>query len=299
MWIPVESRGFVPSLISPGDEVMFLTPRLTLASTGASAGGLEAVQPVSGATNENRSFSGPCLGQSAGQRPGVVRRKNPSASRERDRNRREARGEEKGDGSVGHFAGHELPAGRNREAGASEETMKVWFNKINESRRSVVEVGDSEVTIGRDPGNTVCLQSPLVSRRHAVVRLTDGKLHLENVGLNSCVVGEEEVLGGQSAVFEPGTKVRIWPYTLTFEAEKAAVDHPRRNWRPISARSWPTWSCASTASCWNGSTSMSSRAIAAAIRRAFCCWRTTSRTCAASWSVFAPRTKPCWRRSPD
>ena len=52
---------------------------------------------------------------------------------------------------------------------------------------------------------------------------THGKLVLENVGLNSCVVGEEEVLGGQTGVFEPGTKVRIWPYTLTFEAEKAAT----------------------------------------------------------------------------
>ncbi len=101
--------------------------------------------------------------------------------------------------------------------------MKVWYNKVNESRRSVAEVGSSEITIGRDPANTVCLQSPLVSRRHALVRLTNGKLHLENVGLNSCIVGDEEVLGGQSAVFEPGTKVRIWPYTLTFEAEKAAV----------------------------------------------------------------------------
>ena len=69
----------------------------------------------------------------------------------------------------------------------------------------------------------MCLQSPLVSRRHALVRITDGKLHLENVGLNSCMVGDEEVLGGQSAVFEPGAKVRIWPYTLTFEAEKAAT----------------------------------------------------------------------------
>jgi len=101
--------------------------------------------------------------------------------------------------------------------------MKIWYNKISESRRSMVEVGNSEVTIGRDPANAVCLQSPLVSRQHAVVRIAGDKLHLENVGLNSCVVGEEEVLGGQTAVFDPGTKVRIWPFTLTFEAEKAAV----------------------------------------------------------------------------
>ena len=99
--------------------------------------------------------------------------------------------------------------------------MKIWFNKVNESRRSMVEATDPLVTIGRDPSNTVCLQSPLVSRQHAVVRASNGKLQLENIGLNSCIVGDEEVLGGQSAEFVPGTKVRIWPFSLTFEAEKA------------------------------------------------------------------------------
>jgi len=101
--------------------------------------------------------------------------------------------------------------------------MRVWFNRIHDSRRTLVEVEGNEVTIGRDPSNTIVLNSPLVSRRHAIVRLQDGKLILENIGLNSCMVGEEEILGGQSAVFEPGTKVRIWPFTLTFEAEKPAI----------------------------------------------------------------------------
>lgn len=101
--------------------------------------------------------------------------------------------------------------------------MKIWYNKVSESRRSMVEVHDPEVTIGRDPGNTIVLQSPLVSRRHAVVRLDGKQLVLENVGLNSCVVGDEEVLGGQTAVFAPGAKVRIWPFTLTFEAEKSTT----------------------------------------------------------------------------
>lgn len=101
--------------------------------------------------------------------------------------------------------------------------MKIWYNKINESRRAVMDVDAEEITIGRDPSCSVCLQSPLVSRRHAVVRMAEGKLHLENVGLNSCVVDDEEVLGGQTAIFAPGAKVRIWPYTLTFEAEKAVA----------------------------------------------------------------------------
>ena len=66
------------------------------------------------------------------------------------------------------------------------------------------------------------LQSPLVSKRQAVVRRLNGKLVLENVGLNSCMIGEQELIGGESAEFSPGETIRIWPYTLTFESAEAA-----------------------------------------------------------------------------
>jgi Flp pilus assembly CpaF family ATPase len=101
--------------------------------------------------------------------------------------------------------------------------VKVWYNNINESRRTFVEVSGPEISVGRDPSNAVVLSSPLVSRRHAVVRVENGRLILENVGLNSCLVGEEEVFGGQRAAFDPGTRVRIWPFTLSFEAEQPAA----------------------------------------------------------------------------
>ncbi len=69
------------------------------------------------------------------------------------------------------------------------------------------------------------LRSPLVSRRHAVVRRVDGngQLELENVGVNSCVVGDTEVLGGERVTFEPTVKVRIWPYTLSFDTDKVTA----------------------------------------------------------------------------
>lgn len=95
--------------------------------------------------------------------------------------------------------------------------MKVWFNKINESRRTMIDADGDEVHIGRDVDNQVVLKSPLVSRRHAIVRRFDGELELENVGVNSCQVGETEVLGGDRVKFAPGVKVRIWPYTISFE----------------------------------------------------------------------------------
>ena len=103
------------------------------------------------------------------------------------------------------------------------KTLKVWYNKISESRRALVELSTAEIRIGREDSNDLVLASPLVSRRHAVVRWLDGKLELENVGLNSCLVGDTEVLGGQTATFAPGAKVRIWPYTLTFESESAST----------------------------------------------------------------------------
>jgi Flp pilus assembly CpaF family ATPase len=101
--------------------------------------------------------------------------------------------------------------------------MKVWYNKIHDSRRTMVEIGDPVIHIGRDESNTIVLASPLVSKRHAIVTQQNGKLKLENVGINGCMVGETEVLGGQSLEFTPGQQVRIWPYSLTFEAETASV----------------------------------------------------------------------------
>ncbi len=100
--------------------------------------------------------------------------------------------------------------------------MKVWYNKVHDSRRSVIETEDAEVRIGRDPSSTIVLQSPLVSKRQAVVRRANGKLLLENIGINSCMVGERELIGGESIEFSPGESIRIWPFTLTFESDEAA-----------------------------------------------------------------------------
>jgi Flp pilus assembly CpaF family ATPase len=106
--------------------------------------------------------------------------------------------------------------------------MKIWFNKLHESRRTMIEVRDTTVHLGRDPANTIVLSSPLVSKRHAVVTWDGAKFRLENIGMNGCEVGDQEVLGGEIAEFQPGVRVRIWPFTLTFEAESPAQITPRQ-----------------------------------------------------------------------
>lgn len=100
--------------------------------------------------------------------------------------------------------------------------MKVWFNKVHDSRRNLIETNDDEILIGRDTGNTVVLKSPLVSKKQAVVRRENGAWVLENTGLNSCVVGDKEINGGETAPLAAGETIRIWPFTLTFESEDAA-----------------------------------------------------------------------------
>ena len=103
-----------------------------------------------------------------------------------------------------------------------DSPMKIWFNKVHESRRSMVETDLDSIAIGRDAANQIVLNSPLVSKRQAVVHRENGKLRLENIGINSCMVGDAELIGGESLEFSPGETVRIWPYTLTFESEEAA-----------------------------------------------------------------------------
>jgi pilus assembly protein CpaF len=100
--------------------------------------------------------------------------------------------------------------------------MKVWFNKVHDSRRQSLETEDSEISIGRDRSNALVLPSPLVSKRQAIVKLVDGQLRIDNTGINSCIVGDTEVMGGEGVVFSAGETVRIGPFTLTFESDEAA-----------------------------------------------------------------------------
>ena len=79
--------------------------------------------------------------------------------------------------------------------------MKVWFNKVNESRRQSIETEDATISVGRDRANVLILQSPLVSKRQAVVTRDNGLLKFDNVGINSCMVGDTEVMGGETIDF--------------------------------------------------------------------------------------------------
>ncbi|HXU06453.1 MAG TPA: sigma 54-interacting transcriptional regulator [Polyangia bacterium] len=53
---------------------------------------------------------------------------------------------------------------------------------VGENARTYDLPATGEVTIGRDDGNTVRIDDPSVSRRHAVLRVADGKVEIEDLG---------------------------------------------------------------------------------------------------------------------
>ncbi len=96
--------------------------------------------------------------------------------------------------------------------------MRIWYNQLHESQRSVLDLPGDEVTIGRDRTNALVLTSPLIARHQAVLRQTGSQASIRNLGINSCLVGDTEVLGGREHSFPAHETIRIWPYTLNLES---------------------------------------------------------------------------------
>ena len=141
--------------------------------------------------------------------------------------------------------------------------MKVWFNKINESRRSVVEVTDAEVTIGRDPANAVVPAKPAglaAARRGAAGRRQAAAGERGPEQLHRGRRGSARRADGRLRAGHEGPHLALHAHLRGREGRRRS---PAPSWKPISARSWPSWSCGSTASCSSGSTSTSSRPTAA------------------------------------
>ena len=100
--------------------------------------------------------------------------------------------------------------------------MRIWYNQLHESQRSLLDVPGDEVTIGRDRSNMLVLASPLVAKQQAVLRQQGNQVWIKNLGMNSCLVGDTEVLGGSEYQFPASEQLRIWPYTLTLESNETS-----------------------------------------------------------------------------
>lgn len=100
--------------------------------------------------------------------------------------------------------------------------MRIWYNQLHESQRSLLDVPGDEVTIGRDRSNMLVLASPLVAKQQAILRQQGNQVWIKNLGMNSCLVGDTEVLGGSEHQFPASEQLRIWPFTLTLESTETS-----------------------------------------------------------------------------
>jgi phage tail-like protein len=90
-----------------------------------------------------------------------------------------------------------------------------------------VEVTTAALTIGRLPENSLVLRDQAVSRRHAELRLDQGRPMLADSGSASgTFMGGDRLLAGQPVVLEPGVEVRIGPYVLMLKSEATLVPVP-------------------------------------------------------------------------
>jgi len=75
-----------------------------------------------------------------------------------------------------------------------------------------------QVTIGRSPENVIIVPDPTVSRRHAVIRVEDGKLVLEDLGSTNGTYVYSQESGGfekiEKVVLKPGMIIRLGEQTI-------------------------------------------------------------------------------------
>ena len=95
--------------------------------------------------------------------------------------------------------------------------MKVWYNNLLESRRSVAEVHHSRIRIGRRRDMDITLPSPFVADEAAVLRQRGERWELTVLGMNVCDVGGRRVRPGESVPVAGGEAINIFPFQLTLD----------------------------------------------------------------------------------
>ena len=83
----------------------------------------------------------------------------------------------------------------------------------------VQEVATTSVKLGRADTCDVVLDSPYVSREHAVLRQSEGKFILESVGKNVTSVNHREIAQGAATELQPDDEIQIAGFSLFIEGQ--------------------------------------------------------------------------------
>lgn len=100
--------------------------------------------------------------------------------------------------------------------------MKIWYNSLLESRRSVAEFPTNRIRIGRHPQSDIVLSSPYVAEEAAVLQRRGEQWELSVLGMNPCEIGGRPLWPGQKAQVGRGEPITIFPYQLSLDAMAAA-----------------------------------------------------------------------------
>lgn len=114
--------------------------------------------------------------------------------------------------------------------------MEVWLFDHTTSNRTTHEVGDGAFTVGRDPDNTLTLQSPFVARKHAKVYRKGNQLFVEALSQAGTRVANREVQPGASARVDFGDEIQIGPYAVVLIGEGEKDRSKRDDCAELQAR---------------------------------------------------------------
>jgi len=92
--------------------------------------------------------------------------------------------------------------------------MEIWVYNQYSDTREVVQVGDEDVSIGRDETCEVVLRSPFVSRQHARVLRENGSFFVEALSVNETLVKNTPLPHRQKRRIEYGDEIRVGEFSL-------------------------------------------------------------------------------------
>ncbi len=99
-----------------------------------------------------------------------------------------------------------------------------------------VSMPDGEFVIGRGPGCRLCLNDPIVSRRHAIVRVAAGVVTIEDLGSRNGVIVNKQRIEGRRVLVD-GDAIVIGGQELTFHQDQPGTSAapPSSGQRPARA----------------------------------------------------------------
>lgn len=95
--------------------------------------------------------------------------------------------------------------------------MKIWFNNVIDTDRSVADVTGNRVRIGRNADNDIVLDSPFIAGEAAVLYKRNGIWELVALGINGVKLGDRQLYNGDRCEIRTNQSISLFPFTLSLD----------------------------------------------------------------------------------